>query len=101
MEYEWKSYIKMNQPYFFIKLKEKIVGYAISDAPNYFSFGAGYDFCIWDECNSKDYSGNNHTYNTSEYYELTGGKNNFYVNECEIYHVEFYNLFIKNLYFSL
>ena len=66
---------------------------AICGDPNHFAFGGGHDFCIWDQCttnnNSKDYSGKSHTYNTTEYYELTEGKNNFYVFECEVYHIEF------------
>ena len=73
--------------------KERIDG-AICGDQNHFAFGGGHDFCIWDQCttnnNSKNYRGKGHTYNTTENYELTGGKDNFYVSEeCEVYHVEF------------
>jgi len=74
-------------------IKNNNVSYAICGDPNHFAFGGGHDFCIWDQCtknnNSQSYNGNSHTYNTTEYYELTEGKNNFYVYECEVYHVVF------------
>ena len=74
-------------------IKNNNVSCAICGDPNHFAFGGGHDFCIWDQCtknnNSKDYSGKSHTYNTTENYELTEGKNNFYVYECEVYHVVF------------
>ena len=72
--------------------KERIDG-AICGDQNHFAFGGGHDFCIWDKCttnnNSKDYRGIGYTYNTTENYELTEGKDNFYVSECEVYHIEF------------
>ena len=76
------------------KYSIKVNNYAICGDANHFAFGGGHDFCIWDQCttnnNSKNYySGIGHTYNTSETYELTGGKNNFYVLECEVYNIEF------------
>ena len=75
------------------KYSIKVDSCAICGDANHFAFGGGHDFCIWDQCttnnNSKDYSGKSHTYNTSENYELTGGKNYFYVLECEVYHIEF------------
>ena len=71
--------------------KERIDG-AICGDQNHFAFGGGHDFCIWDQCttnnNSKDYHGYG-SYNTTEKYELTEGENNFYVSECEVYHIEF------------
>ena len=65
---------------------------AICGDPNHFAFGAGHDLTIWDNCtssdNSKDYR-YNHTYDTTQNYELTGGSQSFYVEELEVYQVIF------------
>jgi len=66
--------------------------YAICGDPNHFAFGGGHNLTIWDNCtssdNSKDYS-YNHTYDTTQNYELTGGSQSFYVEELEVYQVIF------------
>ena len=73
-------------------IKNQSIDYAICGDQNHFAFGSGHDFCIRDQCttnnNSTDYLGCG-SYNTTEKYELTEGKNNFYVSECEVYHIEF------------
>ena len=67
-------------------------GLAICGDPNHFAFGGGHDLTIWDNFfsnnNSKDYS-YGCTYGTTSSYELTGGNNNFYVEECEVFQVIF------------
>ena len=72
------------------KLKENNSRYAICGDPDHFAFGGGHDLTIWDKCQSKDNSDDysfNHTYEMKDKYELTGGKNKFYVQECEVYQV--------------
>ena len=73
-------------------LKKDREQYAICGDPNHFAFGGGHELTIWDQCcsndNSKDYR-YNHTYDTSSKYELTGGDNKFYVEECEVFQVIF------------
>ena len=74
------------------KYNQKISDYSICGDPNHFAFGGGHDLTIWDSFttnnNSKDYSYNN-TYQMEGKYELTDGKNSFYVKELEVYEVEF------------
>ena len=56
----------------------------------YFAFGSGHDICIFDKCTSnKNNYCNPRSYNTTEKYELNGGKQNFYVDELEVYNVEY------------
>ena len=66
--------------------------YAICGDPNHFAFGGGHNLTIWDNFftndNSKDYSYGSY-YDTTSNYELTGGANKFYVEECEVYQVIF------------
>jgi len=72
-------------------IKKGNEGYAICGDPNHFAFGGGHDLTIWDNFFSNDYSQNyscNYSYGTSNY-ELTGGANKFYVEECEVYQVIF------------
>ena len=73
-------------------IKKSCESMAICGDPQHFAFGGGHDLTIWDQCttnnNSKDY-GYNHTYNTTHKYELTGGINNFYVEELEVFQVLF------------
>ena len=60
--------------------------------PKHFAFGGGHELTIWDNCTSNDNSQNykyNHTYDTTQNYELTGGSNSFYVKELEVYEVIF------------
>ena len=56
-----------------------------------FAFGSGHDLMIYDKCtsNNKSYCYSNYSYNTTEQYELNGGQKNFYVDELEVYNVEF------------
>ena len=65
---------------------------AICGDPNHFAFGGGHNLTIWDNFftndNSKSYR-YNHSYDTTSNYELTGGANKFYVEECEVYQVIF------------
>ena len=71
-------------------IKNDNIQYAIHGYYNYFSFGYGYDLYIYDQCTSNN---NNYcysySYNTKEKYELSGGQSNFYVDEMEVYNVEF------------
>ena len=73
-------------------IKKSYESMAICGDPQHFAFGGGHELTIWDHCttndNSKDY-GYNHTYNTTHKYELTGGINNFYVEELEVFQVVF------------
>jgi hypothetical protein len=72
------------------KLKLNSANNAICGDPRHFAFGGGHDLTIWDKCtsnnNSEDYS-YNFSYEMLEKYELTGGNNNFYVQDCEVYQV--------------
>ena len=65
---------------------------AICGDPNHFAFGGGHDLTIWNNFftndNSKDYSYGTE-FDTTSNYELTGGTNKFYVEECEVYQVIF------------
>ena len=73
-------------------LKNSSCSCSICGDPNHFAFGGGHDLTIWDNFttnnNSKDY-GYNHSYSMDEKYELTGGKNSFYVKELEVYEIDF------------
>ena len=73
-------------------IKKEDEGYAICGDPNHFAFGRGHVLTIWDNFfsndNSKDYL-YNYSYGTTSSYELTGGANKFYVEECEVYQVIF------------
>ena len=56
----------------------------------YFAFGSGHDICIFDKCTSnKNNYCNSRSYNTTEKYELNGGQQYFYVDELEVYNVEY------------
>ena len=72
------------------KYKLKSAKHAICGDPNHFAFGSGHDLTILDKCqtndNSKDYL-YNYGYEMKEKYELTGGENKFYVQDCEVYQV--------------
>ena len=66
--------------------------YAICGDPNHFAFGGGHELIIWDNCTSNDNNRDyryNHTYSTTSKYELTGGNQSFYVEECEVYKIIF------------
>ena len=67
------------------QIKNAIIGY--SDG---FTFGGGHDLKIYDQCtsNNKNYCSSS-SYNTTEIYELNGGQRNFFVDELEVYNVEF------------
>ena len=71
-------------------IKNDQIKKAISIGKNYFSFGEGHDLRICDQCTSNN---NNycfsHSYNTTEQYELNGGKQYFSVDELEVYNIEF------------
>ena len=63
---------------------------AIYGSSNRFAFGDGHDLRISDKCTSNNESYcNPSSYNTTEQYELNGGQYNFYVDELEVYNVEF------------
>ena len=63
---------------------------AIYGSSNRFAFGDGHDLRISDKCTSNNESYcNPSSYNTTEQYELNGGQNQFYVDELEVYNVEF------------
>ena len=71
-------------------IKNDNIQYAIHGYYNYFSFGYGYDIYICDQCTSNN---NNYcysfSYNTTEKFELNGGEEYFYVDELEVYNIEF------------
>ena len=71
---------------------KKNVHYAICGDPNHFAFGGRHNLTIWDNFfsndNSKDYLYGTE-FETTSNYELTGGTNKFYVEECEVYQVIF------------
>ena len=73
-------------------LKKENERYSLCGDPNHFAFGGGHDLTIWDNCTSNDNSFDynyNHTYDTTQNYELTGGSKSFYVEELEVYQVIF------------
>ena len=80
-----------NKKKFNVKKGEE--NYAICGGQNHFAFGGGHNLTIWDNFfandNSKDYYSCNYSYGTTSNYELTGGANKFYVEECEVYQVIF------------
>ena len=65
---------------------------AIQTNNNYFAFGGiTSDFCILNNCHSKNSNYCDHifrTYSTTEQYELNGGKKNFTVSSYEVYQIE-------------
>ena len=73
-------------------IKKGFENNSICGDPNHFAFGGGHNLTIWDNFfsndNSKDYSYGTY-YGTTSSYELTGGANKFYVEECEVYQVIF------------
>ena len=79
-----------NKKKFNVKKGEE--NYAICGGQNHFAFGGGHNLTIWDNFfandNSKDYNCG-YSYYTTLNYELTGGANKFYVEECEVYQVIF------------
>ncbi len=70
-------------------IKKDHIQYAIYGRSDCFAFGDGFDLCIYNQCKSNK----NTIYKSSSYnaysYELNGGQKNFYVDELEVYHVEF------------
>ena len=71
---------------------EKNAKFAICGDPNHFAFGGGHDFTLWNNFftndNSKDYKFG-FSYGTTQNYELTGGTKQYFVEECEVFHVIF------------
>ena len=71
-------------------IKNDCVDLAIYGCNEYFAFGGGHDLKIYDQCTSNN---NNYcysfSYNTTEKFELNGGEEYFYVDELEVYNVEF------------
>ena len=73
-------------------IKNDKIQYAIYGSSDRFAFGGGHDLCISDKCTSNNQSYcyySNYSYNTTEQYELNGGQMHFYVDELEVYNVEF------------
>ena len=71
-------------------IKNEQIQNAIYGNNSYFAFGDGFDLSIYDQCTLKNYSYcSSCSFNTTEKYELNGGQKNFYVDELEVYHVEF------------
>ena len=72
------------------KYKIKIPEYGIQTSSDYFAFGGGHDFCIYNNCTSNNISSNNNggTYETTEQYELNG-ESNFTVSSYEVYQIEY------------
>ena len=67
---------------------------AIYGSSKNFAFGNGHDLSISDKCKSaydSNYSYFPFAYTSDEKNGLTCGEYNFYVNECEVYHVEILN----------
>ena len=73
-------------------LKDEECIYSICGDPQHFAFGGGHDLTVWDNFttndNSKDYICN-FSYSMEEKYELTDGKNNFFVKELEVFEIDF------------
>ena len=65
--------------------------YAIETNSNYFGFGGGNDFHVYDKCtsNNNNYNNNSGTYNTTEKSELNGGEYNYTVSSYEVYQIEY------------
>ena len=71
-------------------IKKNHIQYAIYGDRYYFAFGGSSDLHIYDQCTSNNNSFcNPYSYNTTEEYELNDGECNFYVDELEVYNVEF------------
>ncbi len=71
-------------------IKNDQIQNAIYGHSSFFAFGGGHDLMISDKCtsNNKNYC-YSYSYNTTEQYELNGGQYQFYVDELEVYNVEF------------
>ena len=72
------------------KYKIKKPEYGIYTSSNYFAFGSGHDFYIYNNCtsNNNNYNNNIGTYETTEQYELNG-EDNFTVSSYEVYQIEY------------
>ena len=72
------------------KYKIKKPEYGIQTSSDYFGFGGGNDFLIYNNCTSKNnnYNNNSGTYETTETYELNG-EYNFTVSSYEVYQIEY------------
>ena len=72
------------------KYKIKNPDKGIETHSNYFAFGGGSDFYIYNNCTSStyNYNDNSGTYETIETYELNGEKN-FTVSNYEVYQIEY------------
>ena len=73
------------------KYKIKQPEYGICTSSDYFAFGGGHDFAIYNNCtsNNDNYNNNNGgTYETTEQYELNG-EYNFTVSSYEVYQIEY------------
>ena len=70
-------------------IKNDQIQNAIYGGSNYFAFGGGCDLYINDQCISKINGCYSYSYNTTEEYELNDGEKNFYVDELEVYNIEF------------
>ena len=70
-------------------IKNDHIEYAIYGRNDCFAFGDGFDLCIYNQCKLNK----NTIYKSSSYntflHELSGGQKNFYVDELEVYNVEF------------
>ena len=70
-------------------IKKDKTQYAIYGRSGCLALGDGFDLCIYNQCKSNK----NTIYKSSSYnaysYELNGGQKNFYVDELEVYNVEF------------
>ena len=64
---------------------------AIQTNSNYFAFGGGSDFVVYDKCtsNNSNFNNNSGTYNTTETYELNGGEEYYTVSSYEVYQIEY------------
>ena len=64
---------------------------AIQTSSNYFAFGGGSDFYVYNNCTSynMNYNNNSGTYNTTQTYELNGGENYYTVSSYEVYQIEY------------
>ena len=62
---------------------------AILTTSNYFAFGEGCDFYVYNQCTSStsNYNNNIGTYNTTEKYELNGGEYYYTVSSYEVYQI--------------
>ena len=72
------------------KYKIKQPEYGICTSSDYFAFGGGHDFYIYNNCtsNNSSYNNNGGTYETTEQYELNG-EEYFTVSSYEVYQIEY------------